>query len=404
MEAKKIKTTVVRALGKQESKIPSPASSDEHSIKESQESNLLNASIKIKKKLKLLPQWRPSSVSAQNLSDFFDQLNTLLSSGISLLQALEFARSAVKNSLLNEALVEIIEKIRSGAQLSEALGAHPKVFDHVVLGMIKAAEASGKLDSISLELSRSFAARAEMRSRILQALSYPFLVASVGVITVFVLLVFVVPKLTAIFDMWDTPLPLVTRMLLSTANFMSHGGFLIPIAAVFLIVTLMKTMSEEKRKLILYTLVARVPFFDEFFFLTDFVRLTRTWGMLLRSGVPLIEAIHSSKDVLANPTFLKEMDDLKERTIRGSSLDEGIRQIKWFPQLAQNFLAVGEETGTLDEAFEKISNFYERELDRKVKVMGTFLEPILILTIGLVVGFLVISLLLPIFEMSLVVK
>jgi len=125
---------------------------------------------------------------------------------------------------------------------------------------------------------------------------------------------------------------------------------------------------------------------------------------LIRSGVPLIEAIQSSKEVLWDPKMRKDLDDVREKTIRGTSLQESVKEVAWFPELAHNFLAVGEETSTLDESFEKIANFYERELDRKVKVMGTYLEPILILSIGLVVGFLVIALLLPIFEMSLVVK
>ena len=126
--------------------------------------------------------------------------------------------------------------------------------------------------------------------------------------------------------------------------------------------------------------------------------------MLLKNGVPLIEAIDSSKAVLWDPKIQSALSELREKTLRGSALQEAINDELWFPELAKSFLSVGEATGTLDQSFEKIAVFYERELDRKIKLMGTFLEPMLILGIGLVVGFLVISLLLPIFEMSLVVR
>jgi len=344
------------------------------------------------------------SVPPQVISDFFDQLTTLLASGIPLLQALEFTRSATRHAILKEALVDISAKIRTGVQFSEALSLHANIFDRVVMGMIRSAEASGHLENICLELAKSYQAQAEMRGRLFQALAYPTLVASVGVITVGVLLTFVVPKLTAIFDLWDTQLPLVTRVLLGVSNFMSHGGFLAFILLIVGLIALLRMVKPEKRNQIAFKLSVTIPFAKRLFFLSDFVRLTRTWGMLLKSGVPLIDAIRASKEVLWNPDMRSSLDELRETTLRGTALREAIREAKWFPELAQSFLSVGETTGTLDQSFEKIAAFYEREFDRKIRIMSTFLEPLLILAIGLVVGFLVISLLLPIFEMSLVVR
>lgn len=357
-------------------------------------------------RLNILNRLLPSNprVSSQVLADFFDHLATLLASGTPLLQALEFSRSAVRNKQLNGVLAELSAKIRSGAQFSEALGFYPHIFDRVVIGMIRAAEASGHLEAVCLELGRMFQAQAEMRSRIFQALAYPMLVGLVGVITVCVLLIFVVPKLTAVFDIWDTPLPMMTRVLLAVSTFLSRGGFLVLVALVLALLIAIRTLPPERRKPILFRMTLRIPVVKDLFFLSDFVRLTRTWGMLLKSGVPLIEAIRASRDVLWNPSIQFALDELRERTLRGSALQDSIREERWFPELARSFLAVGETTGTLDQSFEKIAAFYERELDRKIKLVSTFLEPLLILAIGLVVGFLVISLLLPIFEMSLVVR
>jgi len=243
-----------------------------------------------------------------------------------------------------------------------------------------------------------------MRSRLFQALAYPILVACVGALTVVVLLTFVVPKLSSIFDLWDQPLPLVTRCLLGVSSFMRQGGFVVLIVVVLVGLGFLGRMSKEKRKKIAFSLSGKIPFVKELFFLSDFVRLTRTWGMLLKSGVPLLEAIRSSKDVLWSPVMQNALEDLREEAVQGTALQEAVRKSSWFPALAQNYLAVGETTGTLDQSFEKIAAFYERELDRRLRIMNTFLEPALILTIGLVVGFLVISLLLPIFEMSVMVR
>ncbi len=341
---------------------------------------------------------------AQQISDFFDQLATLLVSGIPLLQALEFVQTATKNKHMNQAIQRVIAKIRTGERFSDALAEETSVFDRIVAGMLRAAEASGHLETVCTELARSFAHRAEIRSRIIQALSYPALVAGVGILTVFILLVFVVPKLKSVFDLWEADLPLVTTILLATADFLSRGGFLLPIGIIAGFWVLLKSMAAEKRKLFFYGIMSKIPFLDRMFFLTDFVRLTRTWSMLLRSGVPLVEAVRASKDVIWNPVIQESMEDIREQIIRGSTLQDAVRATEWFPELGRNFLSVGEATGTLDEAFDKIANFYDRELDRKIKVLSTFLEPMLILAIGLVVGFLVISLLLPIFEMSLVVQ
>ncbi|MBI4358146.1 MAG: type II secretion system F family protein, partial [Candidatus Omnitrophica bacterium] len=327
-----------------------------------------------------------ASVPPQVLSDFFDHLATLLASGIPLLQALEFTKNATRNKRLTQAIGSLSDKIRSGAHFSDAMGEHPEVFDHIVLGMVRAAEASGHMETICQELARSFAQRAEVRNRLTQALAYPSLVAVAGALTVCVLLIFVVPKLTAVFELWETPLPLITRILLSISTFLSRGGFLILLLVFVGLILALRFTDPKLRRRISFSIVTRVPFLKDLFFLKDFVHLTRTWGMLLRSGVPLIAAIRSSKDVLWNLEIREEMNQLQEKMIRGGRFEEAIRGSVWFPEMAQNILSVGSTTGTLVQSFEKVAFFYEKELDRKMRLMATFLEPLLILTIGLVVG------------------
>ena len=344
------------------------------------------------------------SVSQQALADFFDHLSILLASGIPLLQALELIKKATKNHTLSQATEDCLSAVRSGARFSDALALHPRIFNHVVLGMIKAAEASGSLEIVCRELNRSFTQSAELKNRLVQALAYPAIIAVAGIATVCILVVFVVPKLAAVFELWDAPLPLVTQLLLGLSSFMSRGGFVVLIGFVLLLVILMRFARPQLGRQMGRVLITRTPFLKDLFFLIDFVHLTRTWGMLLRSGVPIIGAVRSARDVLWNLDLKSALNDLEEKVLRGVHFEEAIRDIQWFPELAKSFLSIGATSGTLDQSFDKVAFYYERELDRKLKLAATLLEPLLILAIGLIVGSLVISLLLPIFEMSLMVR
>lgn len=341
-------------------------------------------------------------VSSQALADFFDHLATLLASGVTLVTALEFMRGSTREHGLRAALDRITASIREGEPFSRALAAEP-VFDKVTVGMIRAGEAGGRLEAVAAELALEFARRAETRSQLLQAMTYPCIVAVFGFLTVIVLLLFVIPKISSVFELWDAPLPWMTRVLLGASRFMRRGGFLVLLVP-FAAVPYLKSGRYGFRRKFLEPLLAKTPFVRDVFFLDDFVRLSRTWGMLLRSGVPIIDAIRSSRDVLAGASLRSSLDAVAEKIIRGARLQEAIETEPWLPELAKNFLKVGEETGTLDESFAKIAKFYERELKSKLKIVSTLIEPALILGVGVSVGLLVISMLLPIFEMSLVVR
>jgi type IV pilus assembly protein PilC len=343
-------------------------------------------------------------VSTQALADFFDHLSILLASGIPLLQALEFINKATKNRTLSHAIGELLDTVRSGARFSEALTHYPHVFNHVVLGMIKAAETSGSLELVCRELARSFAQSAELRNRITQALAYPAVIAVAGIATVCVLVVFVVPKLAVVFELWDAPLPLMTQLLLGFSSFMSKGGFFALTGLILFLIVFMRLIRPRLGCEASLVLMTKTPFLKDLFFLNDFVHLTRTWGMLLRSGVPIVGAIRSAKDVLWNLEIKTAMNDLEEKVLRGVRFEEAVQDIRWFPELAKSFLSIGATSGTLDQSFDKVAFYYERELDRKLKLAATLLEPLLILSIGLIVGALVTSLLVPIFEMSLIVQ
>lgn len=343
-------------------------------------------------------------VSDQARADFFDHLATLLASGITLVSALDFILDSTRHPKLKAAMARIGEEIRAGESFSAALSREPEIFDRVVIGMVKAAEASGRLEVISLELAAAFTRRAEVRSQMLQAVTYPALVAGFGLLTVIVLIMFVIPKISVVFELWDTPLPWMTKALLGLSNFLRRGGFFLVLGGIAAAWLILKKRTKKPFQKILVPLAQKTPFLKDLFFLNDFVRLTRTWGMLLRSGVPILETLRSSRDVVFAEEMSTSLETISEKVIRGSRLQEAIQSEAWLPEFSKNFLRIGEETGTLDESLEKIARFYERQLQAKLKIASTLMEPLFILLVGLSVGVLVISLLLPIFEMSFVVR
>ncbi|MBI4372433.1 MAG: type II secretion system F family protein [Candidatus Omnitrophica bacterium] len=343
-------------------------------------------------------------VSAQNLSDLFDHVGTLLAAGIPMLQALEFSRSAIRHETLRPTLGAIIDSIRHGSLVSAAFGAHPGIFDHVVIGMLKSAEGSGTMEAVFRILAREFAQRADIRNRLVQALAYPVFVAVVGSLTVLGILMFVVPKLSAVFDLWDTSLPLATQILLGVAAFLRRGGIIILILILIAGIFSFRAIKAERRRELIYRVLMKVPFVKHLLFLNDLIQLSRTWGILLKSGVPITEAIRAGREVVWNPKLRDSIPEIQEKIQKGVPLETLLRDLNFFPEMAHSLIAIGKETGTLHESFEKIALFYDRELERRVKIMGTYLEPLLILAIGLVVGCVVIALLLPILEMSAMVR
>lgn len=350
---------------------------------------------------KILPE---SQVSDQARADFFDHLATLLASGITLVHALEFIKGSVDHPKLRASVIRISDVLRAGEAFSAALYRERDIFDPVAIGMVKAAESSGRLGEISLELAGAYARRAEIRGQMLQAVTYPAVVAGFGFLTVLILLLFVIPKISSVFEMWDTPLPWMTRVLLGLSEFLRGGGFFLLLGLFAAGALILKKRGGFSARKTFVPAAQKIPFIKDIFFLNDFVRLTRTWSMLLRSGVPILETLRASRDVVFAEKMSLALETISQKVIRGARLQEAIQDEAWLPEFAKNFLRIGEETGTLDDSLDKIARFYERQLNAKLKVASTLMEPAFILLVGLSVGVLVISLLMPIFEMSFVVR
>lgn len=343
-------------------------------------------------------------VSVRELAGFFDHFAILLSSGFPLLRSLELVKRQAKNPVFANALSQIIKDIQGGMKLSESISNFPTIFPPTAAGVIQAGEASGKLDVILAELAKSYESEAELRAKVGATLVYPAFVCCFGIVTVFFVMTFIVPKLLVFFESWEHPLPLPTKILLGLSTLFTHGLGIGLFVFLGLIVFLWSRLSREKKMSLLSVMTKAVPFIQSLLFLSDFVPLARTWSLLLKSGVPILESIRICQSVVASAELKKSLKQISERMAQGSSLTDSLTEKGMFPELALSFLSVGEESGNLGTAFEKVAQYYERELDQKLKVITTLLEPVLILVIGLGICFIVLSLLLPIFEINMLAQ
>ena len=347
---------------------------------------------------------KSKNVSVRELAGFFDHFAILLNSGFPVLKSLEMVGRQTKNPVLYNAIDQIAKDIQVGSKLSESMANFPTIFPPTVPGAVQAGEASGKLDFIFSELAKTFEAQAELRSKISAALVYPVFVSIFGLLTVFFVMTFIVPKLMIFFETWEAPLPLPTRILMGISTLFTHGFGFVLFGILIGLYVAWRRLSREKKIRLLASATQSIPFARSIFFLADFVPLSRTWALLLKSGVPLLEAIRVSESVVASPVIRKSLKEIASRITQGARLGEAMIDSNIFPELALSFLSVGEESGSLDQAFDRVAQFYEREMDQKLKVLTTLLEPILILLVGLGICFIVLSLLLPIFEINMIAQ
>ena len=343
-------------------------------------------------------------VSPRELATFFDHLSLLLASGFPLLRSVDLTRRQVRNSTLANALEQISRDIQVGTKLSESLVNFPLIFPPAVSGAVQAGEATGKLDFIFQELAKAYEAEAELRAKITQALVYPGFVISFGILTVAFILTFIIPKLMVFFETWEHELPLPTRILLGASHLFSHGAGLGILGGLLALAVLMGRMERARRFALIAGAVRKLPLFNSLLFLGDFVPLVRTWSLMLKSGVPLLEALRIAENVVADPVMRTALRQASAQVNQGSTLTDALSETRLFPELALNFISVGEESGNLGQVCERVSVFYERELDQKLRVFTTLLEPVLILAVGLGIGFIVLSMLLPIFEINLMAQ
>lgn len=344
-------------------------------------------------------------VSANDVSMFTRQLSTLLGAGMPLVPSLSILMKQAKNPLLKKSLAQIREQVNEGKSLTEGMSGFPKIFPPFYLNMIRAGEASGTINLVLERLADFSENQQTLMNKIRSALAYPIIMFFMGSAVIFLLMAFVVPKITGIFADMNQTLPLITIILITISNFLKSFWWLILIllaagAAVFKYMT----NSTEAGKRQWDNAKLKIPVWGQVNRKIAIARFSRTLATLLQSGVPLLSAMEIVRNVVNNIIIGDAISKARKDLEEGKGLSGPLTQSGIFPPLVIEMIAVGEQSGTLERMLNRIATAYETEAQSDIMVMTSLLEPVMILVMGLGVGFVVVSILLPIFEMNQLVR
>ncbi|MBL7069373.1 MAG: type II secretion system F family protein [Candidatus Omnitrophica bacterium] len=341
------------------------------------------------------------SVRRQDVDTFTRQLASLLKAGVPMLRSLTLISEQTENRVFARVVEDLEKRIRDGEMFSEVLARYPRLFDSLYLNMIKSGEKSGSLDEVLYKLTEHRQKEEEVRRKIQAAMAYPALVLIVGIITVFVMLTYFLPKLSGLFENMKFELPLPTKILIGVSSFMSNNWYWFLIAAFCFFAVFSKVKPGSKKKFLFDIVKLYIPFIRTFVMNAEVARFSRTLGMLIKNGISIYEALRLATNTLNNEALRDRLRITEESIInQGATLSSGIKKAQVFPKFVLNMITVGEEGGKLEGSLDEIANAYEREVDQSIKIMTSLIEPLLMLAVGAVVGFIVFAMLLPIFNIG----
>ena len=332
------------------------------------------------------------TVSRKEVMHFSRQLSVFIEAGIPIMEALELIAEETQDKLLKKVLMDMVAELQAGDTFASAAGSHPEAFPRYYVAVLESAELTGTLDTVLLELATYLETDIEARSAVTSALIYPGVVAAMAVITVVVLATFVLPKFQTFFASLNAKLPLPTRMLLSASAFISKWWWAIALVIVLLVVLFVALRRSTKGRAKLDAFLLKVPVAGSLLQAAIVERICRVLASLVTAGVDLPRAMAVTAEASNNAVYFKGLNEIREQMMEGNGLAGPLADTGLFPAAARQMFRVGEETGTLDKQLHTAAAFYHRELEIKVKHFTSLFEPIIIILMGIVVGFVAVAL------------
>jgi len=339
-------------------------------------------------------------VRPQDVAVLTRQLATLVRAGIPLAESLGALVEQSGSDKFKRTLAEVRTKVNEGVSLADALAEHPRIFPDLYVNMVRAGEASGSLDQVLARLADFLDDQVRLRSKVSGAMVYPVVMAVVGLAITGMLMVVVVPKITEIFKDMGRSLPWNTQLLVFVSNITGHYWWALIMAAAAGVYGFARWKRSPAGKAVWDRFVLRVWIFGPLLRMIAVGRFARVLGTLLRGGVPLLRALEIVKHLLDNEVLIRVVEDARVAIREGESIAAPLAKSGQFPPVVTRMIAVGERSGHLEEMLENVATAYEREVELRVGRLTTLMEPLLILTMGAVVGFIVFSILMPILEMN----
>jgi type IV pilus assembly protein PilC len=340
----------------------------------------------------------PKKPKLKDISVFSRQFATMINSGLSLLRSLYILSEQTENEGLKNVIVEVRQDVEKGASLSQALSKHPKVFNKLYVSMVRSGEIGGVLDQVLLRLSDTIEKQVELRGKIKSAMTYPVAVLGLVLMIVAAMLLFIVPIFEGLYDDLGGTLPLPTRVLLAVSSIMTKFLPIVVLVVVGAAVAFKRWINTTGGRRAWDAFKLKVPVFGGLVQKTAITRFCTTLSALLRSGVPILEALEIVSETVSNTVMADAVADVSVAVKGGESIHKPLTQHKVFPPMVVQMMAVGEETGALDEMLEKVGKFYEQEVEATVDALTSLLEPMLIVVLGGAVGGMVVSLYMPMFN------
>ena len=336
-----------------------------------------------------------AKVSEEEVTIMTRQLATLIVAGLPLLRALELIHKQERNPAFKDVLGNIAESVSQGNNFSEALQAHPKVFDRLFVNMVKAGEAGGVLDKVLDRLAKFREKAQRIQKKVKSAMVYPGVVVTVAVVIVYILMVKVVPSFQKLLDGQKTNMPALTQFVVAISKALTEYWYVTPVAIFGLYYGLKAWLATAKGKEIFDRVIFKLPKVGGFVQIVSVSRFARTFGTLMASGVPILQSITITRDTLDNVVIANSLERVHDRVRDGEPLSVPLEQSGVFPQMVTSMIQVGEETGQLPEMLNRVADIYDEEVDNAVTALTSIIEPVLIVFLAVVVGTIVLAMFLP---------
>lgn len=350
-------------------------------------------------KFSLVGFFNRNSVGVQQKAEFCTQLSVMLQARISLIRALEILFEQSKNVRMKKVVKMLVREVKKGNSFGRALSLQPHVFDNLFVVSAEIGEETGHLPRVFSNLAQYLEKISALRKRILQAMAYPSLVLSVAIGAVIFLLTFVVPTFAEMFKSFQVELPFSTRVVLRISEIIMSYGLYMLLLVVVLIVSFRSSLRSSFIRQKIEGYLYRLPFWGGVLVKNQVARFCRTLGTLLQAQVSLVDALEVTERIFSNEEIKAEIARITQYVRQGRTIAEPLVESKFFPQMVSQMIAVGEETSELETMLLKVAEYYEKEIDGKVETLSSVVEPVIIVLLGFLVGGILISIYMPMFDL-----
>lgn len=338
-------------------------------------------------------------IRSDDMLMFYIQFSNMINSGLTILMSLSTLSKQIDNKVLRETVGEVARQIEGGSTLSEALAFHRRIFSKLFVNMVKAGEASGNLDAVLMRYAVFFEHQEDIKEKVKGALFYPMILLTFGIIVMLFIVTFVIPQFAQIYIRAGVRLPIPTLIVYKLGLIIKHGWYMVFAFVVGVIVMVKLYARSDKGTIFIDTIKLRLPIVGDLYKKVAISRFTRTLGTLLGSGVPILLSLDITKEVVGNRVLAQVIADARGYVEKGEHLAEPLKVSNEFPPDVVQMISVGEETGNLDGMLNKIADFYDMTVNYAIKKLTTVIEPVFLLILGCMVGVIMASMLMPIFDM-----